>query len=1234
MYDLFPVAANEAERLAALRDLAIVGTEAEAHFDAVCRTAAALFDLPIALISLIEEDHQWFKARCGLAVDRTSRDLAFCNHAVLSDAVMVVEDAREDPRFAHNALVTGAPHIRFYAGAPLVIEAGIRIGSLCVIDIEPRRFSADQCRQLEDLAKVVVAHLRLHTANLRQQRQNAERTAREDVINAQASTLRERDKALTETNRLLLMAEQLAQIGHWRLEVPDGHRTWSAEMFRIFGLDPACEVPRPEEAIHYYRSVDRPRIEALFAAAVADRTDFSFETTLFRPGGEARAVIVRGTYEGMKNDRATFAGVIMDVTDLKSVEYRLRESEGRFHHLSDNSTDMITQLDLEGRRIYVSPASTDLLGYAPAELLGMRPLDNMHPDDVPAFRALVEQLLAGDESRAVSVNRLRHRDGRWIWIEASIHVLRDSSGQPEGLLSSVRDTTERRRAEEALRESETRYRILADTLPQIVWIMDREDRATIYANGRFEAYHGVIGASLQERMTRYHPDDLPVIMRAWNDGIVARGGWEADIRLLRHDGVFRWHKLMIVPIHLGGEVASWLGTALDIHDLVTAREALLRSSDLLRIATEAAGAGTWDIHLALGNGIVLSPESAAMHGLDGSAPVALAAEDWNALIHPEDIGRIWVEVDRSLKARETYSAEFRVRLPDGGVRWVHGIGRAYYDPHGQPVRMIGLNFDIGNRKRVEEALIKAGQAAESARLEAEKASAAKTDFLAAMSHEIRTPLNSILGYTEMLLEAPDRGPEDRSKLTRILGSGRALLTIVNDVLDFSKIEAGGVELEPETFGLDGLVADTMSMISGLVQDKPLALQTAIDPALPQGLVGDQNRLRQVLLNLLNNAVKFTHAGEVTLSLRCLERRGDRVQLRCEVTDTGIGIPEDKRDRLFQRFSQVDGSISRRFGGTGLGLAISKSLVELMGGTIGVESRSGLGSTFWFTVELGIGEVMPALEADSGSAAMPPHAARILLVEDVAMNQEIAKAILAGAGHHVVLATDGAEAIHAVQRAAYDIVLMDVQMPVMDGLEATARIRALGGTLAEIPIIALTANVLGEQIAAFRAAGMVDHIGKPFRKADLLSAVARWVPAPSVDASLASEGPAAFDQDTIDDLIDLLGREKLARMLADLERHLASGFVLDPETQRAIVTCDADLAGSAHKLVSSAGMLGFSPLSGACRTFEGILHTGASTPAEVETVAQESLLALQALAVLRRSLVASAENAAMLERLGS
>jgi signal transduction histidine kinase/FixJ family two-component response regulator len=439
----------------------------------------------------------------------------------------------------------------------------------------------------------------------------------------------------------------------------------------------------------------------------------------------------------------------------------------------------------------------------------------------------------------------------------------------------------------------------------------------------------------------------------------------------------------------------------------------------------------------------------------------------------------WLQASKSVQSQLSFERE----RPNGTVLDVQVVPLA----DGGAVRTY---TDITERKRVEQVLADAKAEAERLQQEAEQANAAKTEFLATMSHEIRTPLNGIIGYTDLLLDDPNLNDEQRRQLTRVSDAGTALLTLVNDILDFSRIEAGQVELELRRFSPAALIDNTFSIVKAIADKKRLAMRVAVCPNVPAELVGDPDRLRQVLLNLLNNAVKFTPAGEVVLKVECRSRSAERSTLRFSVSDTGIGIASQKQHLLFQRFSQLDGSIRREFGGTGLGLAISKHLVELMGGEIGVESIEGRGATFWFVLDLPV----PAAEASAEPAglqqAKPTAPARILLVEDVTINQEIARAVLESAGHEVDVVADGAQAILAVRNKAYDLVLMDVQMPIMDGMTATRHIRALEHPAKSLPIIAMTANVLPQQVAQFHAAGMNEHVAKPFKRDELFAAIER------------------------------------------------------------------------------------------------------------------------------------------------
>ncbi|WP_309643440.1 ATP-binding protein [Phenylobacterium sp.] len=414
-----------------------------------------------------------------------------------------------------------------------------------------------------------------------------------------------------------------------------------------------------------------------------------------------------------------------------------------------------------------------------------------------------------------------------------------------------------------------------------------------------------------------------------------------------------------------------------------------------------------------------------------------------------------------------------------------GVIPALMATHQQRLRRLLLRRSLGDRR---------------ARARAEAASVAKTSFLATMSHEIRTPLNAILGFAQVLDRKADFSAESRHQVGLIRRSGEALLSVVNDILDFSKVEAGRIELDPRAVDIAGVCRDALGIVAESAERKGLNLTMSVEGDLAAAYVVDDHRLCQVLLNFLNNAVKFTDTGDVVLSLSVAP--GDELdRLRIAITDTGPGIPAQAQTSLFQRFSQVDNTVSRNHGGTGLGLAICKGLIEAMGGRVGVASKVGQGSTFWLEIRLARGA--PAVSAEAEAREADAVGAHILLVDDHPMNRELGVTLLNLLGCTVDVACDGLEAIKAAETCRYDAILMDVHMPGLDGLAATRAIRRLPSAAASTPIIAMSADVLPEQLARMKQAGMIDSVEKPVSIADLHACLGRWVGRDAAGAEIAA-----------------------------------------------------------------------------------------------------------------------------------
>lgn len=667
--------------------------------------------------------------------------------------------------------------------------------------------------------------------------------------------------------------------------------------------------------------------------------------------------------------------------------------------------------------------------------------------------------------------------------------------------------SEHTQTEQALRESETKYRELFESSRDAIMLLFPPEWKFTTCN---PATVALFGAKSIEHFTTLGPWDVSPLLQP--DGECSADKAPKVIRQAMEDGshFFEWtHRringpnfaatVLLTRITLKGQTGLQ-ATVRDISEQKRTEQALRDLSEFQKAILDNAGHA---IISAMPDGIIRVFNPAAEQLLGYSAE-ELVGKQTPAIFHdPQEV------VTRA----QAFSAELGIDLEPGFDVFVEKCRRglpnahewtyirkdgsrltvlltitALRNPDGAITSFLGVASDITTIKSVQRELTLAKDAAEAA-------SVAKSQFLANMSHEIRTPMNGVLGMTELLLATP-LTDKQRHMTQTVRQSAASLLTIINDILDYSKIEAGKLQLERTDIDLSLLLDDAVKLFSEAARQKGLSLSVAIAPDIPTALRGDPTRLRQILLNLIGNSIKFTVAGSITVTADCLKRSAEQVLLRVTVRDTGIGIPPESQTRVFDAFAQADGSTTRKFGGTGLGLTIVKQLVHLMGGTVDLESIPGLGSTFGLTVPL---EIRPDNKMSSAIVQAQQSTARlhgkILLAEDNVVNREIAVAMLELLGCTVDIAEDGQEALTAADAQSYDVVLMDCQMPNLDGLEASRLIREQEQHhphRRRLPIVALTANAMEGDREQCLAAGMDGYLTKPFTVDQLHHALAPWL----------------------------------------------------------------------------------------------------------------------------------------------
>jgi PAS domain S-box-containing protein len=1061
--DLIAATERQARELALLDQVrTALASEIELSqlFRAVVEAIPAAFGYTLVGLYMCQGDTLVLQHQVGSTqmIARIALNQGVCWQVMQSGEPMLLEDVRNDPSFLGAiAGVTSAICIPLF-------DQGRTVGVLNVESIGGVRLARADLLLMSALSQqidIAIGRARLY-AEVRQER---------DFSSAVVETMSSLVIVLDRAGRIARFNRACEQATGYTFDEVRGRRLW--DLFLA-----------PEEI---------ERVRAIFRHLSADHFPSTRETSWIARDG--RHLLIAWSTSALLDSAgapAYIVGTGIDITEHRAAEEALRESEKKYRDLIENSQGLICVHDLDGLLLTVNPATARLLGYTPDEIVGKNLGDFLAPAARPFYGDYLDRIKHAMEDSGTLRVVTRSGEERTLSYR---NTRREEPGKPPYVIGYSQDITERKRAEALLAESERRFRALVTNAPVGIFQTNQQGDCLFVNDYWLELTQLTLEQAMGQGWVRaLHPEDRDGLFAEWYAATAEGRAFALEYRFQRPDGQIVWVAGNAVTIRdADGTASGYFGTVIDITERRSAEAALSRERDLLQALMDHMP-DTIYFKDTDSRFIRISRTQAQLLGLRDPAE-AIGKTDFD--FQGELAHEFYLEEQDMLRTGKPVIDRIEFNpTPDGQPRWFSATKVPILDAQGRAIGMVGISHDMTESKRSEAELAQArDQALEASRL--------KSEFLATMSHEIRTPMNGIIGMTELLLDT-SLTADQREFAGVVNDSAQALLTIINDILDFSKIEAGKLVLDSEDFDLPAAVESTADLLAQRVRAKGLSLMTFVSPAIPARLRGDVGRLRQMLLNLVGNSVKFTERGEVVVRADLDQLADSAVVIRFSVRDTGIGFSPATRQRLFEPFSQADGSVTRKYGGTGLGLAISRRLAELMGGAISAESVEGQGSTFTFTARFERASQVPV--------AAPANLAdlRALVVDDSRSNQDIVQGYLHAWGMTADGAADGGAALAALRHAnqagtPYQLVITDLNMPGMDGF-AMARAVQRDPLIANTPLILLTAydeRGQGEQAARN---GFAAYLTKPVKQSQLFNMIATTISA-EPRASTSAARPA-------------------------------------------------------------------------------------------------------------------------------
>ncbi|RYZ77762.1 MAG: PAS domain S-box protein [Proteobacteria bacterium] len=1059
---------SEQNRLAVLHSLKILDTGAEELFDGITALASEICGTSIALISLVDENRQWFKSRVGLEAKETPRDVSFCGHAILQEGILEIPDARKDERFFDNPLVTGEPKVIFYAGAPLRTAGGENLGTLCIIDHEAKKLTESQLKALSALAKQVVALLEFRQVAKDAEIKNKEVEESRELLKTTLTSIGDAvivfDISADQEPKIRFLNTIAEELTGWKTAEAKGQS--ANEVFKIINVKSREPAVDPVA-----RVVKEGKIVGL-----------ANHTALIAKNGTE--IVIEDSAAPILDRSGKLTGVVLVFRDM-SEKYKAAEQAELLTAVVRASKDYIGLADSQGNSLYVNPAGRAITGLnQDADISSIKITDYFPEEERSRIADVLLPIVQREGAWDGRVLFQNFETGEKVPMSWNVFAIPDvETGEIAAYSCVSKDLRDTERRQAILDREQKRLRDLMMQMPIGVCLLEGPKHRYEFINpSYYELFGGprdLMGKTVLEALPELVHTALPKIL----DDVYSTGtpfyGKEFEVELADVHGVLQnlFLNFAYEPMkNSANEITGIAVTVTDVTELVKARKALEQKDFRLEIALEAGKVGTWDIDIR-NRDLLWSPRGAKIFGFTDQLRVTYS--ELIGRIHPEDRERVNAAILQAISPTGSgqYSIEYRIVLDDAEVRFIDARGQSEFQE--TDAGRVVKNF-VGTVVDVTDLTV--------SRNSAESANSAKSAFLANMSHEIRTPLGAIIGFSDILKEET-LDPSDRIEFTNIINrNAKALTRVIDDILDLSKVEAGRLGIEMEPTNLHDLLRDVVALFRERAKIIGLSLTSSIASDVPQRVCTDAIRLRQILINIVGNAVKFTERGSVQVHLSSLKIDSDQYDFKIQVRDTGKGLSREQASRLFQPFTQADNATTREYGGTGLGLALSKRLAEALGGSIFIEDCApGKGSIFAITFRAKEDLAAPVVASPSRAGLQDQDLKdlRILLVEDSADNQFLIKRILSRRGASVTIAENGSVGVNRALESEFDVVLMDIQMPIMDGYTAMSNLKAANY---KTPVIALTAHALSDERQKTQAAGFSSHVTKPVEIEELVMSI--------------------------------------------------------------------------------------------------------------------------------------------------